>query len=278
MSITLPNAFCAEAVAARTTTECLPEEEGRIIHDAFVDKSVTIPTTSVSAAITAILAAEEIGKALVIRNCYAEMPASSPKEGVPAGDSESRVVGADRSITGKDHYGVVNVRSWNTVRSNGGRYNNFAFTPGAMWPVVGKRLVISGEPIITLETDPIMADWSVRWNSKDAPEPIFGDPSALADVPSLSGGAIANVSPGTATVVGTEVEVGTGDTLGLQVTFTNADEYALGSDAPAGITLNPTNGLIGGVAPAVGNYTFSVIGRNSNSGIQGVLEITLVVE
>lgn len=269
--------------AKRECDDCPEGEPNKIVHAAFVKKSVTIDYSSPQSYVASILAAELACNALIVRNISGTKDAPSVKEGKGPGKRISRLVGKDHVINAVDFNYVKNVAFWNDLEDSAQNYNLHYFTSNYGWPVKVAISVNATDPITDDITTEIEGMFQVKWGQKGNPVPVLADVDALEACQQLFDGedlVIVNQSSSTAVVVGSVATVASGSILAIAVDTNvvldsaSVDEGAL----PTGLTLSVVNEniQISGTPTIDGTYPLVIKGSNA-CGISGEWILTIIV-
>lgn len=269
--------------ARRQCDDCPEGEPNKLVHAAFVKKSVTIDYSTPQTYVASILAAELACDALIVRNISGTKDAPSVKEGKGPGKRISRLVGKDHVINAVDFNYVKNVAFWNDLENSAQNYNLHYFTSNYGWPVTVAISVNATDPITDDITTEIEGMFQVKWGQKGNPVPVLADVDALEACQQLFDGdglAIVNQSSSTAVVVGSTATVASGSILAIAVD-TNVvldDATVEEGTLPTGLTLSVVNEniLISGTPTVPGTYPLVISAENA-CGVSGEWVLTIVV-
>jgi hypothetical protein len=277
--------FGCEEEVPRSCDDCPVEERKKIIHTAFVRSGVTIPTTSASALMTALKAAELACNAVIIRNVSGEYDGGTFTEGAGPGKQISRILGGTHNAIFTDFNYVGNESFWNSFKRKSQNYYMIYFTDTRAW-FVPNALTVLPKPAFDRDNQGfIEADITVKWSSADNPVSYLADPDQLNNCQVLfdfseTDGFEAN-SGDSSTINGEDVSIDEDDNMNIYVNtgVTLASVELESGTLPTGLTLDVfgTAITITGTPTVAGEYPLTI--RASNScGVSGEFSIIITVE
>lgn len=271
-------ASCSEEIASRFQADCYETEFSGFYHWALVDRDATIADRQ-NPTIAELLAAELIGKAVIIRETMGSLPRPSETSGREIGNRSARVISRTHTATLTEPQFVGNEDFWNKTARKGNK-DLYIFTEKRVLPIVNQALTIN-PGIDYVEGIGTQENWGsiiISWKNIDLPVSQPFDHSGLNEFPILEFGSVIENTIGPATVAGSTVTTPVGGAIDLSVVITGANSYSLSGTLPAGLTgVSTASGYkITGTPTTAGTYKVSVTGANAY-GISGGQEITIVV-
>jgi hypothetical protein len=274
-------ASCAEVEATRFQSECYETEFSGFYHWALVDRDATIANRQLPT-VAELLAAELVGKAVIIRDTFGSLPRPSETSGREIGGRPAQVISRTHTATLTEPQFIGNEDFWNKTarRSNKDLY---IFTEKRIIPVVNQSLTIN-HGIDYVEGIGTQENWGsivISWKNIDVPvtQPFsVEDRQSLSVFPVLDFGSITENVAGDATITGSTVTTPVGSLIDLTATITGATTYSSTGTLPAGLTgtSTATGYVITGTPTAAGTSKITVTGANAY-GISGGQEIVISV-
>jgi hypothetical protein len=272
-------ASCAEDEAGyRFQSQCYTPEMSGIYDWVLVDRDATIADRQ-NPTVAELLAAELIGKAVIIRDTLGSLPRASETTGREIGGRPAPIISRTFTATLTEPQFVGNEEYWNKVSKRTNK-DLYIVTESRILPIVNQALTIN-PGIDYVEGFGAQENWGsiiISWKQLDLPVSKAFDRKGLEVWPELDFNSILENVPSDATITGTSVTTPVGSAIDISIVVTGATEYTSSSTLPAGLTGTSTNigYRITGTPTAAGTSKINVTGANAY-GISGGTEITFTV-
>ena len=259
---------CENKAVSRKQDPCDSTREGaRIIHLAYTKKgqwaTIAPDGATASAITTALLAAEQIGNALILRNTTGELSETqNTVEGRGLQISKSTTL--DHVATVLDHEPVRNTGFWDAIKKQPQNWDVIIFTQSRGWQQAGASINIESTMVIADDLNDYVKISSVTsFRSENHLSPFDYVQTDLAVYPTA--GDVVLTENGDGAVAGTSPDFtySVADTGLVDITATlssgsEVDSIVLldGYTLPAGLTI--TGATLAGTATGVGVETFKL--------------------
>lgn len=273
---------CNNTEPVMRCTDCSDEKSNRILHTAYVKRTVTIPTTSI---ISSLLAAELAGNAYIDRNVNGEYDGGTFSDRTGRGKQDTQNGSAVHNVVYTSFTPVTNRPFHNDFKDVASNYYMIFFTDGLAHYADSPLRFMPSAPITRDLNTFLETNITVRWTNKDLPDVYSVDETLLEACPNLFTFDEDNLFPQSGsdgTLVGDTVTIDVNDGLDIRYDAFTALAYAeLDADSdelPAGVTISVSGNalIISGTPTETGTFELIVICRNT-TGVAGVVTVTLVV-
>lgn len=278
--------MACENLPSRACEDCVTDELNKIVHIAFVQRGVSIGTTTMA---TDILTAELAGTAYIVRNVSGTYDGGKGSYGKGLGKQIQRLLSKKHTLTFIDFSYIVNGNFWTALESGAANYDLYFFTDTQGWEVQNAYLSLEATPKITDDNQTyIEADVTVTWAKITNPQNFTTLVDSLAYCQQLFNGNVisfSNYSGSTATIIPSATDQidmtrNTTDLVAqLNTGFPIAAVSVLSGTIPIGVALS-YNGdditLSGGTTSPVGNYTVVIKAANA-TGVAGQKTVNFTI-
>jgi hypothetical protein len=176
--------YGCDEIVNRSCNNCPTEEPNKIVAVAFVDKGTVIDTSDPQAFVDALLAAEQLDVAQIIRQMSGSYDGGTVVTGPGPGKTLFRSIGGNHVLTVVDYDYVSNAEFWNGMEKVGQYFDLYFFTSNYGWKIDGAFISVEPKGTITDDLNSLIAPpIEIKWSKKGRPLPYLANVDDLLECP-----------------------------------------------------------------------------------------------